>query len=80
MPTAPYGAHPNVEYSEFGNILNLALAVKDDHDQYFVVAAWLETHDTVIRELLWCVFACGCFCLLGDACATRPLIPVPTLT
>lgn len=41
-----------VEYSEFGNILNLALVVKDDDDQYMVVAAWLDTHDNVIRELL----------------------------
>ena len=43
-----------IEYIEYGNILNLALAVKDDNDEYMVVAAWLETHDNVIRELLRC--------------------------
>ena len=40
------------EYTDFGNILNLALVVKDDRDEYMVVAAWLETHDHVIKELL----------------------------
>jgi hypothetical protein len=40
------------DYTEFGNILNLAIAAKDERDQYVVIAAWLETHDNLIRELL----------------------------
>lgn len=40
------------DYTEFGNILNLAMVVKDDRDRYVVVAAWLESHDNLIRELL----------------------------
>ncbi len=46
MPASP------IEYTEFGNILNLALVVKNENDEYMVVAAWLETHDKVITELL----------------------------
>lgn len=53
MPTAPiHGGYHPADNAEFGNILNLALAVKDERDEYFVVAAWLESHDNVIRELL----------------------------
>jgi hypothetical protein len=40
------------EYTEFGNILNLAMVVKNDRDKYVVVAAWLESHDNLIKELL----------------------------
>eukprot|EP00613_Pedinella_sp_CCMP2098_P049799 CAMPEP_0171848750 /NCGR_PEP_ID=MMETSP0992-20121227/19219_1 /TAXON_ID=483369 /ORGANISM="non described non described, Strain CCMP2098" /LENGTH=254 /DNA_ID=CAMNT_0012467733 /DNA_START=8 /DNA_END=768 /DNA_ORIENTATION=+ len=40
------------EYVELQNILNLAMAVKDENDEYFVVAAWLESHDALIKELL----------------------------
>jgi len=49
----PSGGYTPVQSEPEDNILNLAMAMKDDEsDDYFVVAAWLPTHDTLIKELL----------------------------
>jgi hypothetical protein len=37
---------------EYGNVLNIALVCRGDDDDFFSVAAWLPSHDAVLRELL----------------------------
>ena len=37
---------------DFGNILNCAIVCRGDDDELFIVAAWLPSHDAVLRELL----------------------------
>ena len=40
------------DFQDMANILNLCMVCKDSSDRYFVVAAWLDAHDTLVKELL----------------------------